>query len=58
MLIIVSRGKSTVFLMEFLILCLSELKAKAGLFGEGLQKLPGDSFQVLMTIKWCINAVS
>lgn len=31
--------------------CLSELQAKAGLFGEGLQKLPGDSFKVLITIK-------
>lgn len=29
--------------------CLSEFQAKAGLFGEGLQKLPGDSFKQLIT---------
>lgn len=38
--------------------CLSEFQAKAGLFGEGLQKLPGDSFKVLITTEWCINAVT
>lgn len=39
-------------------LCLSEFQAKAGLFGEGLQKLPGDSFKVLIAIKWRINDVT
>lgn len=38
--------------------CLSEFQAKAGLFGEGLQKLPGGSFKVLITVKWHINAVT